>query len=325
MGQRLRGSGDLHGWLDAALYFEKAAADTDVKISFELRYAVALEPVTVRIVDGVDFVRWGVVAGASDSTSTPGTGALQADRQLVVTALTNQTEGRTKDEIADTTGLSVRRVTKALKELGAWVEERTGQSTGGRPPAVFVLRSSGSSSLQHEPPHRGEASEKKKSDDDGPRGDSESQPPTGDGSPEPTAAPSELFSATFDRAGKSEQRKCSDEDEGCGCDSVRGLPPVAPSELLLSNDPPPYRERSEKEEGRAPAIEDSPTTPRVRQPAMVHKAIPKRRLARKTKPARSKGNRNAHAARRRRLATRKPTPRRRTTGRPGSDRSRRGS
>jgi AAA domain/Domain of unknown function (DUF3854) len=46
LGQRMRGSSDLHGWLDAALYFETLPCD-QIRVTFESRYAKPPDPMVL--------------------------------------------------------------------------------------------------------------------------------------------------------------------------------------------------------------------------------------------------------------------------------------
>jgi hypothetical protein len=151
-GQRMRGSSDLHGWLDSAIYTE--ADGGAIKLSFECRYAVAPEPIHVRMSDTADAVVWSVAEAPAEEA--------EDDPVMRVRAiLARQTETLTREQIKGASGLGDTRLKTALATLTANGELEIGEMpTGGKKAKTYRLSSAGTSSSSNQP-LRGETTTKK--------------------------------------------------------------------------------------------------------------------------------------------------------------------
>lgn len=152
-GQRMRGSSDFHGWLDAAVYTE---VERDaIKLTFESRYAVAPEPIHVNLADAADAVLITVVDAPQDAAPDDRSDSLRA-------VLARQSEPLTKEQLKGATGLGDKALRKALESLrtSGELDEGIRKSDGGRPAKVFRLRAFPSDGSL-----RGDAEKKKKSGD----------------------------------------------------------------------------------------------------------------------------------------------------------------
>jgi AAA domain/Domain of unknown function (DUF3854) len=131
LGQRMRGSSDLHGWLDAALYFENQP-EKRVRVSFESRYAPAADPVILKLCDQPDgSLKWETLA------TLPPSEAKRPD-EIIVAALSARPDGLDRDGLKTATGLSKPVIAEALPGLlqsGSVLAKRV--PTGGKPREVF--------------------------------------------------------------------------------------------------------------------------------------------------------------------------------------------
>ncbi len=174
LGQRMRGSSDLHGWLDAAVYFESSKDAT--KLSFESRYTLQPDPMGVRLVDVDEATAAWVVSDGDhgENHAQPPSmeervlDALQAERRPL-----SRTELSKKLRVA---GKHVVTAVNALVERGC-VREFV-LRTAGRPKQMVVLvDDDGAAGLSDEHPPCKEGSQKvrKLSDASGDRSNSERQ------------------------------------------------------------------------------------------------------------------------------------------------------
>ncbi len=136
-GQRMRGSSDLHGWLDAAVYFEKGSDDL-IKLTFETRYCVPPDPMYVQLTDGADSVRWERVEKSDEAgEEAEPLGAIRRVLEVAEVPIT-------REELRIATGLSDKRLKAGITSLVAANLALIGsRPTGGKPATTFWLRSRG--------------------------------------------------------------------------------------------------------------------------------------------------------------------------------------
>lgn len=129
-GQRLRGSSDLHGWLDSAIYCSFNKGDSDLE--FECRYAASAPELTIRLEESGDLI-WLKEIAKDDSEKESETPI----RERVLAHILATKSPPSKSELTRKfRGVDLGSILAALESEG--LVRRLTITTGGRSKEVFV-------------------------------------------------------------------------------------------------------------------------------------------------------------------------------------------
>jgi hypothetical protein len=239
MGQRLRGSSDFHGWIDAGVYC--VARGREFELSFESRYGVPSDPILARLQDAGE-ATWIELVDADGADGTAPPEASLEDR--VLAGIREAKEPPSKSELAKAlrcSGANLNGILESLVASGRVVVEQV--RTRGRPKGVYRVAedlpdSAGDSKRRvgavRKGPEQGDLDRNSRSADD-----------LGDGEVPHTAS--------------SESSRPREEVGGAAGDAGTR------SDELLSDIPPPYRDARQ-----SGSLDASERVAEARKPSAFH-------------------------------------------------------